>query len=276
VGALTDERKHPNFRGNEEDLREFLKLANSPIRNERRSEALHQWEQYKLRRQYTEVPYGGKKGAHMRSLVAHVIDLRGANLDGITLGYADLRGAILDNCSLRGAWFKGVNLENARLKNADLTARPDDGRGAARLLHADLRRTDFTAANLTGVDLSFARLNGAILSGANLTDATLVSAMLIETNVDGARFLRTQVYGISAWDLKGTAAEQHDLVVTPESQPPITVDNLKVAQFIYLLINNPEIRHVIDTITSKVVLILGRLGPPAIRVHGHKSTHSRD
>jgi hypothetical protein len=36
------------------------------------------------------------------------------------------------------------------------------------------------------------------------------------------------------------------------------VDNIKVAQFIYLLLNNEEIRDVIDTITSKAVLILGR------------------
>ncbi len=42
----------------------------------------------------------------------------------------------------------------------------------------------------------------------------------------------------------------------------VTVDNLKVAQFIYMLINNAEIRSVIDTITSKVVLILGRLTEP--------------
>jgi hypothetical protein len=36
------------------------------------------------------------------------------------------------------------------------------------------------------------------------------------------------------------------------------VDNIKVAQFIYLLLNSQEIREVIDTITSKAVLILGR------------------
>jgi hypothetical protein len=36
------------------------------------------------------------------------------------------------------------------------------------------------------------------------------------------------------------------------------VDNIKVAQFIYLLLNNEEVRNVIDTITSKAVLILGR------------------
>ena len=43
-------------------------------------------------------------------------------------------------------------------------------------------------------------------------------------------------------------------------KPEITVDNLEVAQFIYLLLHNDKIRDVIDTLTSKVVLILGRFG----------------
>lgn len=51
---------------------------------------------------------------------------------------------------------------------------------------------------------------------------------------------------------------QSNLVITPERESPIQVDNLEVAQFIYLLLNNEKIRSVIDTITSKVVLILGR------------------
>ena len=36
---------------------------------------------------------------------------------------------------------------------------------------------------------------------------------------------------------------------------------LEVAQFIYLLLNNRKIRDVINTITTKVVLILGRFSP---------------
>jgi hypothetical protein len=44
-------------------------------------------------------------------------------------------------------------------------------------------------------------------------------------------------------------------------QPVITVDNLEVAQFVYVLLNNARVRQVIDTITSKVVLILGRFTP---------------
>jgi hypothetical protein len=38
----------------------------------------------------------------------------------------------------------------------------------------------------------------------------------------------------------------------------VTVDNIEVAQFIYLLLHNQKIRSAIDTITSKAVLILGR------------------
>jgi hypothetical protein len=48
------------------------------------------------------------------------------------------------------------------------------------------------------------------------------------------------------------------LVITPDRQSEITVDNLEVAQFIYLLIHNSKIRDVIDTIGRKGVLLLGR------------------
>ena len=34
-----------------------------------------------------------------------------------------------------------------------------------------------------------------------------------------------------------------------------------MAQFVYVLLNNPNIRTVIDTVTSKLVLILGRFSP---------------
>ena len=78
----------------------------------------------------------------------------------------------------------------------------------------------------------------------------------MNANLTGCR-----VYGMSAWDLNLEGAKQADLIITKDGQPEITVDNLEVAQFIYLLLNNERIRDVIDTITSKVVLILGRFTP---------------
>ena len=42
----------------------------------------------------------------------------------------------------------------------------------------------------------------------------------------------------------------------------ITVDNIEIAQFIYLILNNEKIRDAINTLTSKTVLILGRFALP--------------
>ena len=46
-------------------------------------------------------------------------------------------------------------------------------------------------------------------------------------------------------------------MITSSEEAEVIVDNLEVAQFMYLLLNNEKIKEVIDTITSKVVLILG-------------------
>jgi hypothetical protein len=51
---------------------------------------------------------------------------------------------------------------------------------------------------------------------------------------------------------------QKNLIITNDDEPLITVDNIEVAQFIHLLLRNDKIRHIIDTITTKVVVILGR------------------
>jgi hypothetical protein len=55
---------------------------------------------------------------------------------------------------------------------------------------------------------------------------------------------------------------QQNLVITQEGEPSVTVDDLDVGQFIYLMLNDTKIRNVIDTITSKGVLILGRFSNP--------------
>ncbi len=94
------------------------------------------------------------------------------------------------------------------------------------------------------------------LSGANLASASLIQTIFEDANLEGCH-----IYGISAWDLKLDKAKQLNLVITPLGEPPITVDDLEVAQFIYLLLNNRKIRNVIETITSKAVLILGRFEP---------------
>jgi uncharacterized protein YjbI with pentapeptide repeats len=120
--------------------------------------------------------------------------------------------------------------------------------GGANLRGADLRGAVLSGANLTQTDLGGADLSGAILT----------RAILVDTQLTNANLARCSVYGISAWDVNLEGANQTDLILSRYLFDDITVDNLEVAQFIYLLLHNEKIRDVIDTITSKVVLILGR------------------
>jgi Pentapeptide repeats (8 copies) len=175
-------------------------------------------------------------------------NLRGANLHGANLFVANLEEADLSTADLTWAHLTGADLTGANLAGADLAG-------------ADLVGANLSGANLSGADLGASGLIGANLSGANLSAANLSAATLVGTNLEGANLTACRVFGISAWNVRLEGAIQSNLVITPRDESPIQVDNLEVAQFIYLLLNNEKIRSVIDTITSKVVLILGRFTP---------------
>jgi uncharacterized protein YjbI with pentapeptide repeats len=240
-------------------------------------------------------------GAVLRFVNLSRANLSRANLSGADLGRADLRGANLQGANLQRAnlwgadlhWDEysppdgndinaenfmeifrvaspGADLSEANLREAQL--------GEANLIHANFSRADLSnaylkkasllnaqlvATNLSGADLSHTDLSQADLSQANLTGVNLGHSHMVETNINNAKISRSNVYGVNVWDLVGEFEEQKDLVITPEFQKStITVDNIKVAQFVYLILNNKEIRDVINTLTSKSVLILGRFALP--------------
>src|SRR6266566_4368625 len=128
----------------------------------------------------------------------------------------------------------------------------------ANLMAANLSRADLTGADLSHANLMAANLTGANLMAANLTGADLSRATLVSTNCTKAILTDCRIYGISAWDVELQGATQNSLIIAGHEQPLISVDNLKIAQFIYLLLNNQEIRDVIDIVAKKFVLILGR------------------
>ncbi len=164
--------------------------------------------------------------------------LYGANFSKADLSYSDLSEAYLNYAN-----FNGATLTEAEISGADLMH--------SRFINADLNKASLSASDLFAADLS----------NADLSDADLSGASLLRTNLKGSILSRCSIFGISVWKVQLEGATQDNLVITPKDEPTITVDNLEVAQFIYLLLNNKEIRNVIDTITSKVVLILGRFTP---------------
>jgi Pentapeptide repeats (8 copies) len=133
----------------------------------------------------------------------------------------------------------------------------------ANLRGANLVLAGLDGARLIGVNLSQASLFWAILqnvdlTGANLRGADLETATAVELDLGGADLTNCRIYGVSAWGVRLENAKQQNLVITRRSEPEITVDNLEVAQFVYLLLHNEKIRNVIDIIGKKGVLLLGR------------------
>jgi hypothetical protein len=198
------------------------------------------------------------------------------NLSGARLGGADLFKAYLANADLSGAYLREANLAGTDLNWANLSGANLSGAilGDARptranLSGADLNEAclqgahfggaDLTRANLSGAKLNWADLSRANLTGANLREANLTGVSLVETNLADAVLTGCRIYGLSVWNVKlSEGTKQQDLVITASDEPEVTVDDLEVAQFIHLMLHNEKLQRVIDTITSKVVLILGR------------------
>jgi hypothetical protein len=204
-----------------------------------------------------------------------VPNLRGADLSGrrrlfhrVNLNHADLSQA-----NLRGAYFSEAmlyhaNLSKANLENADLNS---IYAVKASFERATLRNTFLNDADLDEAHLRWADLSGACLyrtsmrrsdlRGAVLARADLGGAFLLNTNLRDAVLVDCNVHGVAAWNVNLRNAMQSALVITHRDEPTIEVDSLEIAQFVYMLLNNRSVRDVIDAITSKVVLILGRFTP---------------
>jgi hypothetical protein len=153
------------------------------------------------------------------------------------LSEADLSGANLILARLYQANLSGANLSGANLDRANLEA----DLSGANLSGAHLQEAVLLKAYLIGANLILARLYQANLDGANLDRANLSGAHLEE-----ARLYRAN---LSEADLSGANLDGANLRGADLSGANLIGANLSGAQ---------KVRDVIDTITSKAVLILGR------------------
>ena len=158
-----------------------------------------------------------------------------ADLTGFDLSWCNLVASILAGADLRGA-----NLANADLSNANLQEARMDG--------AYARKADFFNANLSL----------ASLTGANLQEANLICSVLVGANLADAEISGSKVYGVAAWDANLTRLHQDGLIITPPGEHEITVDQIEMAQFLNLVVRNSKLQDAFNTLTSKLVLLLGR------------------
>lgn len=180
-------------------------------------------------------------------------DLKGFNLDnldlsGFHLDQSDFTDASMRGCNLNQAWltwcvFIRTDLSGSTIINPER----EEHSGDKRLLGVNLRWSAFAEANLSNVDM-----RGAVLEAVSFFDC----------NFNGADISTSEVNGVSAWgNHYDSQTKQNDLIVSAYDEENITIDHLDLAQFIYLLLNSNGLRSAINSLTTKVVLILGSFAP---------------
>lgn len=221
-------------------------------------------------------------------------DLSGANMNGCSLAFASLSGTRLCEAKLRESLINQSTIFKSNFSGADLTQASMSGLKCieTNFSRADLSRALLHASTVFGcifdqADLEAASLEGALLNGSSfrkarllsahcgvsdltgcdLRDADLSSAHFIKTKLGDADLTGARIYGANCWDVEiSHKTIQRDLIVTQLKDPTISVDDIRVAQFVHLLLTNANLRTVIDTIGQKAVLILGRFGGGGIEV----------
>ena len=171
-------------------------------------------------------------------------DLSGGNLTGVVL-----RNSLVERCSFDDCLINYADLCFSAF--FECTFRSTNMR-VTKIGSASFEECEFENADLAYCTAEETSFKGSHISGSSLNHVSLVKADLSDVVLHN-----TSVYGISAWDLELEGAKQSDLVIA-DDWPTLTVDNIEVAQFICLLVKNSKVRDIIDTIVSKVVLILGR------------------
>ena len=183
-----------------------------------------------------------------RSQIDHV-NFNNVKMDHSNFSYANIKESCLSNSDFSFSTFAYSKVELSNAVNSIFSN--------TSFFTADLAFSDYTNSNFLKSDFSFANLTQSALTNSILNDSEFRGAVLLETNIDNAFFSGSHVYGICTWQLNGKPKKQINLRITDWGQSEITVDNLEIAQFIYLLLTNEKLKDIIDTITSKVVLILG-------------------
>lgn len=133
--------------------------------------------------------------------------------DGAKITFSDLVDAYFQSCT-----FKNVNMRVCKI-------------GSAHFIDCIFEDSDLSYCSAENTSF-----HGSSFKNTALENISFVKSDFSNTVLDGCR-----VYGISSWNLNLDNSEQRNLVITKKNEPEITVDNIELAQFLYLMIKEPLI-----------------------------------
>lgn len=238
-------------------------------------------------RKENQIKVPNLQNAQLKGIQLLNYDFTKANLNGINFsdaklidcnfGDATLENANFEkaNCSFslfHRAILKGVNFNNSELIN---TVMLNSNCSNSIFTNSSIVQNLSGSADFSGVDFSNAKIILSNLVDCNLSNSKFINTFLSGSNISRANLndsiiKKSTIFGLSAWGVSTENSVQEDLTITNDyDESIITVDNLEIASFIYLISNNKKVSQAIDNITTKVVLILGRFTEKRLDILTH-------
>lgn len=190
-----------------------------------------------------------EKDVHTYQSTYDMPEFAGYNLSYMNLNRITARNSHFIHCFLVGSDLHFSDICFSFFQNCSFVG--------ASLAVTKIGSAEFYACDFTDADLSYCSAEETSFLGSRFISTKLSNMSLVKTDFTDTIIDKARVYGVSAWDLILNGSRQSNIYIEEEGTS-ITVPTIELAQFISLLVNNSKIRDVIDTITSKVVLILGR------------------
>jgi uncharacterized protein YjbI with pentapeptide repeats len=178
----------------------------------------------------------------------------------------DLSGVNLADAYLKGAFLQGSDKDwpdewGPHFGRADFSGANMQG---ITIIHdwfhsSNLRGADLSGASLIDVSFEKADLTAASFAGSELSNVSFVEAIVENIDLQGAKLKDVRLPDILRWNPKRDAATQMTgIAVTAEHEATVAVDDLDLAKLVSLLLDSENLRKLINLLTQRVVLILGR------------------
>ncbi len=177
------------------------------------------------------------------------VNMQKANLEGASFWQATLHNVNLSHANLRKTNFLGAKLDSVNLSDATLSQSSFTG--------AQLKPISLNGVNLRGVQFDGATLDSVDLRGIDLSGANLRHATLDRVKLDQANLTDCLVFRLVVWETSLDGAIQHNLRLTDEYEPVVTIDSLANVHLLSLLLSHDTPPPLVRTLTTNMVVILG-------------------
>jgi len=198
-------------------------------------------------------------------------DLSGINFYDVFEGSNDIYdipavyGANFDNCNLRNSQMRDREFEKCTFQNAQLHmsdccyaffSECKFSSTQMRLLR--IGSTSYHDCVFDSCDFSYSSAEDTRFINCKIENSLFKNVHFVKADFSDSKISKCNVYGISSWDMVLDNTIQEDIYIMEDEDELLSVDDIELAQFLYMMIENRNLRKIIDTITSSAVLILGR------------------